>query len=237
MMSYCDDFFIYKINTVLLPSPYYFCKCENQQGNKLFLACPVGVPLKEGSSMSVSEIRNLTSLFKEDMINCGQDPNFILNAYAFMTNEANKDNVGWIKTDDYQYAKEIGNGYYHFFEARYIEDDRYLLCENIVDIKDYVDKDGFYTDDCKSIINAYYGNEQDFDNAYTNKEYREQVLAEMIFEETPYYDCKHYQEVNSAEINLDNVFSCFIHNIPYNESIETSKIILSDIDKEIDIDR
>lgn len=237
MMSYCDDFFIYKVNKVLSPTPYYFCKCENQRGSKLFLACPVGVPLKEGSSMSASEIRNLTSLFKKDITNCGQDPNFILNAYSFMTNEANKDNVGWIKTDDYQYTKKIGNGYYHFIEARYIEDDCYLLCEDIVDIKDYFNKDGSYTDECKEIISFYYGNEQNFNNAYLNEEFREQVLAEMIFEETPYYDCKHHQEVNSAEIDLDNVFSCFISNVPYGKAIELSKTTLSDIDKEIDMDR
>lgn len=236
-MNYHDEFFIYEVNKALSPKPYYFYKCENQKGNKLFLACPVNIPLREGSFISASEIRNHTSLFKADMINSGHNPKPILDDNAFMTNEANKDNAGWIKTDDYQYTKKIGNGYYHFIEARYIEDDRYLLCEDIVDIKDYFNKDGSYTDDCKNIVNAYYESEQNFNNTYLNKEYREQVLAEMIFEETPYYDCKHHQEVNSVEIDLDNVFSSFINNIPYDEAIEVSKITLSDIDKEVDIER
>lgn len=238
-MNNHDEFFIYEVNKALSPKPYYFYKCENQQGNKLFLACPIDIPLKEGTFISASEIRNHTSLFKADMINSGHNPKLILDDNAIMTNEANKDNAGWIETDDYQYTKKIGNGYYHFIEARYIEDDRYLLCEDIVDIKDCFNKDGSYTDECKEIINFYYENEQAFDNAYPNEEFREQVLAEMIFEETPYYNCKHHQEVNSAEIDLDNVFSCFINNVPYDEAVEVSKTILSDIDtdKEMDIDR
>lgn len=88
------------------------------------------------------------------------------------------------KTDDFQYVKRISEHVYLICEARYAEC-KYLVCIGTVDVEDYI-KDGL--SDVETTINAYYGSISEFKNQYSDVETREQILAEMIFEETPYYE-------------------------------------------------
>lgn len=91
----------------------------------------------------------------------------------------------WIKTDDLQYVLKVAAGHYKLVEARYAED-KYIICRDEVSIKDWLNDDGFYDEECVKIIKAYYSSVPDFEKAYENRNMREQVLAEMLFEETGY---------------------------------------------------
>lgn len=66
------------------------------------------------------------------------------------------------------------------------KEDKYLLCHGRVDIDDYLDANGTYDEECKSIICVYYGSVEEFYNVYMDLETRKQILAEMIFEERSY---------------------------------------------------
>lgn len=94
---------------------------------------------------------------------------------------------GYFQTDDLQYLKMLEKYMYHIIEARYAED-KYLICRAVIDLDDYINSDGTYTDDCIDTIKAYYGSVEEFHDSYLDEDTRKQILAEMIFEELPYYD-------------------------------------------------
>ena len=93
----------------------------------------------------------------------------------------------WIKTDDLQYVrmKDSNNKEWELIEGRYAED-KYLLCSMTLDLSDYFEKDGTYDKELENIIKANYGSVENFD--FTDEDTRNQLLAEMIFESTPYYE-------------------------------------------------
>ena len=109
----------------------------------------------------------------------------------------------WIKTDDLQYVKKIRNGVYKIAEARYAED-RYIVCRDKVIIANWLDSDGNYDSDCVEIIKVYYGSVDEFKEKWINSDMREQVLAEIIFEETPYDRTDKY-ELCTMEIVEDKL--------------------------------
>ena len=71
---------------------------------------------------------------------------------------------------------------------------------DINDVANWKTKDNYYTADCIDIINSYYGSVKEFENAYKNGAYREQILAEMIFESTTYTDTDAYEVVPGDEV-------------------------------------
>lgn len=99
---------------------------------------------------------------------------------------------GWTKTDDLQYIKKIDDGIYKIVEARYAEG-KYIVCKGKIVIKNWLDSDGNYDSDCVEIINAYYSSIDDFHKKWADLDMREQVLAEMIFEEAPYFAADKYE--------------------------------------------
>lgn len=99
---------------------------------------------------------------------------------------------GWTKTDDLQYVKKIDDGIYKIAEARYAED-KYIVCKGKIIIKNWLDSDGNYDSDCAEIIKAYYESIDDFHKKWTDLDMREHVLAEMIFEEMPYFATDKYE--------------------------------------------
>lgn len=99
---------------------------------------------------------------------------------------------GWTKTDDLQYVKKIDDGIYKIVEARYAED-KYIVCKGKIVIKNWLDSDGNYDSDCVEIINTYYSSIDDFHKKWADLNMREQVLAEMIFEEVPYFAADKYE--------------------------------------------
>lgn len=89
----------------------------------------------------------------------------------------------WQQTDERQYVQKISDGLYKLVEARH-DTDRYIICMGDVSIKDWIESDGSYSDDCRKIISQYYSSVQNFEESYEDRNMREQVLAEILFEET-----------------------------------------------------
>lgn len=106
----------------------------------------------------------------------------------------------WIKTDDFQYVRPFENRKWQVVEARYTENGKYIVCRGTIDVANWKTKDNYYTADCIDIINSYYGSVKEFENAYKNGAYREQILAEMIFESTTYTDTDAYEVVPEDEV-------------------------------------
>ena len=105
----------------------------------------------------------------------------------------------WLQTDDLQYSQKIKEGIYRFAEARYAEN-KYIICKGEIIIKNWLDSDNEYDADCKTIIQAYYSSVDNFLETYPDAEIREQVLAEMLFEETAYRDTDKYEIVSMDEV-------------------------------------
>lgn len=111
----------------------------------------------------------------------------------------------WIKTDDLQYLRKTGqkngHGVYEVIEARCAEDD-YVLCSGSISVCDYFDDDNSYNSYCTNVINSYYKSVENFENNYKDKETREQILAEMLFEETFYFELS-YRIVSGDDIEKE----------------------------------
>lgn len=89
----------------------------------------------------------------------------------------------WQQTDERQYVRKISDGLYKLVEARH-DTDRYIICMGDVSVKSWIESDGSYSDDCRKIISQYYSSVQNFEESYEDRDMREQVLAEILFEET-----------------------------------------------------
>ena len=134
--------------------------------------------------------------------------------------------IKWTKTDDLQYVKKINREKYKIAEARYAED-KYLLCKGEVDITEFMLEDGTYDSQCKSIINSYYESVEYFKECYADEETQNQILAEMIFESTPYYDTK-YKIVSEDDVE-QSLFDFMAEEVSERYEIElknTAKVIL-----------
>lgn len=98
-------------------------------------------------------------------------------------------NTDWIQTDDLQYVRQVEEYVYELAEARYIgpaDKDSYLIVSDRIHIRDWLDDDGSYADDCVEIIKAFYSSIEAYEQAAENADVGYQYLAEMIFEETAY---------------------------------------------------
>ena len=98
-------------------------------------------------------------------------------------------NTDWIQTDDLQYVRQVEEYVYELAEARYIgpaDKDSYLIVSDRIDIRDWLDDDGSYADDCVEIIKAFHSSIEAYEQAAKNADVGYQYLAEMIFEETAY---------------------------------------------------
>ncbi len=105
------------------------------------------------------------------------------------------ENNQFIQTDDLQYLRKIGDTEYQLVEARYAED-KYIICSGSVDVEELLDKAGNLNEEGKSLVKTYYGDVQDFN--YTDKDTRNQLLAEMYFESTAYYELSYEMVPESA---------------------------------------
>ena len=105
----------------------------------------------------------------------------------------------WIKTDDLQYIKKKKDGIYTIVEARCVGN-VYVVLRGEVIIANWLDSDKNYNSDCKKIIESYYGSVTYFEANYSDEEFREQVLAELIFEEVLNWDEDFYEIVTENEV-------------------------------------
>ena len=82
---------------------------------------------------------------------------------------ANRPEPRWVKTDDFQYLRAKGNGVFELIEANYC-DGKYAISEaEEVDINNYLNADGSYTEEASSIIKAYYHDDGDFNASWGDR--------------------------------------------------------------------
>ena len=98
----------------------------------------------------------------------------------------------WINTDDMQRCRYLGNHKYHLIEADEINDDSFLVSEDmIVDMTpggEWIDKDGNMTPEMKGLYSSYYKDERALE-AYEPDD-KEQILAEIVYEQTSVLNTK-----------------------------------------------
>ena len=99
----------------------------------------------------------------------------------------------WIKTDDLQFLRKTGEKEYELAEVRY---GNYIV-QGMITVPDISQKfllERMY----QNYIRYYYSSLDEFLESYPDKEDREQVLAEIIFESVPISQLK-YQFVPEEE--------------------------------------
>lgn len=102
------------------------------------------------------------------------------------------------KTDDLQYVARTGEDSFYIIEAREAGD-KHIVCNGLVNIKNWLDSDGEYDADAVGIIKSYYESVDNFHANYTNPDTRKQILAEMFFESTPYSEWD-YRLVGESDV-------------------------------------
>lgn len=88
----------------------------------------------------------------------------------------------WIKTDDFQYVKPLGNRQFCCIDASECDEKHLMNQPKIVDLNGYMDKDG-YSEELKDIIKMYNKSVEEFQESYPEKDW-DQILAEMVYETT-----------------------------------------------------
>lgn len=130
----------------------------------------------------------------------------------------------WVNSDDMQRCRMLIPGIYELIEANEdnkIDSDepKFVISESkVIDIDNHM-TDGKYDDETISIIKSYYGTVENFENNYPDQTSREQVLAEMIYEQTSclFYDYGIFDEATTQKI-LD--FYCENNKLPNEEEIK-----------------
>lgn len=106
-------------------------------------------------------------------------------------NQQEENAKSWIKTDDMQWARKVGNGQYLLMEVRYWGDN-YVLCRGFIDLDDY-------KDDYPSLIKGYYDSWEALVDSYPDEEERNQILAEIAFEKIDTYVLEHNKAFKTEE--------------------------------------
>lgn len=202
---------------------------EDREGKRVCFAVPrVDTPsnkeisllsIKEGDTVLSSWIQAYSCAFINECEHRGINPQPVLDNYKLIEKKANEMAHGWIKSDDFQYIKHIANGAYNCIEARPVDfgTDNYIICQSIVNIYDYVNADGSYDADGVEIIKTYYGRVEDFN--YEDEEFKNQVFAEMVFEETSYADCDNFKMVTASEDTLTAIMEAYIQGMSFQDAI------------------
>lgn len=167
--------------------------------SKIWTKDDVKGAIEESGYELTEEILNQTILDMEDMatLNDCQDYEWdFINGSIKDAYEEILARRGWIKTDDTQYLKKLRAGVYKLVQSTELPDGNYSVFTNTIVIANWMDSDGMYDANCRSIMKSYYGSIEKFEDKYPNPEHREQVLAEMLFESTCSYDSEETETVN-----------------------------------------
>lgn len=114
--------------------------------------------------------------------------------------------MGYVKTDDYQFQKKIGDGVYRMADVMEMPDGNYRVFGDTVDLRE------FSKEHTEAIILAYYDSINELCEAYPDEEVRKGIIAECIFEtqswQNPEFSKDNVIEENILEVICRNVDSC-----------------------------
>ncbi len=89
----------------------------------------------------------------------------------------------FIRTDDMQLLRKVKDGVFELCEFSNSGDD-YLFSYDKIIIANWKDSDSEWDSDAISIIKSYYKSLDDLRKSVSSKEEEEQIVAEMLFEQT-----------------------------------------------------
>ena len=186
----------------IVPDDMFCCPprmIDDVIASKIWTKDDVKGAIEESDYELPEEILNQTILDMEDMatLNDCQDYEWdFINGSIKDAYEEILARRGWIKTDDTQYLKKLRAGVYKLVQSTELPDGNYSVFTNTIVIANWMDSDGMYDANCRSIMKFYYGSIEKFEDKYPDPEHREQVLAEMLFESTCSYDSEETETVN-----------------------------------------
>lgn len=223
------EYFVYRVIDVDSPIRHLSVQAEDREGKRVCFAVPridspsnketSSLGIKEGDTILLSWIQAYSCAFINECEHRGINPQPVLDNYKLIEKKANEIAHDWIKSDDFQYIKHIANGAYNCIEARPVDfgTDNYIICQSIVNIYDYMNADSSYDADGIEIIKTYYGRVEDFN--YEDEEFKNQVFAEMVFEETSYADCDNFKMITASEDALTAIMEAYIHGTSFQDAI------------------
>lgn len=186
----------------IVPDDMFCCPprmIDDVIASKIWTKDDVKGAIEESGYELTEEILNQTILDMEDMatLNDCQDYEWdFINGSIKDAYEEILARRGWNKTDDTQYLKKLRAGVYKLVQSTELPDGNYSVFTNTIVIANWMDSDGMYDANCRSIMKSYYGSIEKFEDKYPDPEHREQVLAEMFFESTCSYDSEEMETVN-----------------------------------------
>ena len=90
--------------------------------------------------------------------------------------EAHLEELGYVKTDDYQFQKKIDDGVYRMADVMEMPDGNYRVFGGKVDLSEYSQEH------IEAIVLSYYDSMNTLCEAYPDEEVRKGIIAECIFE-------------------------------------------------------
>lgn len=202
------------INTIV-PDDMFCCPprmIDDVIASKIWTKDDVRGVIEESGHELTEELLNQTLNDMEDMATLNDCQDYEWNFINGSIKDAHEEILarhGWIKTDDTQYLKKLRAGVYKLVQSAELPDGNYNICTNTIVIANWMDSDGLYDADCRSILKSYYGSLEEFEDAYPDPEHREQVLAEMLFESTCDYDSEETETVDN-EMEAQKVVDKFL---------------------------
>lgn len=199
----------------IVPDDMFCCPprmIDDVIASKIWTKDDVKGAIEESGYELTEEILNQTILDMEDMatLNDCQDYEWdFINGSIKDAYEEILARRGWIKTDDTQYLKKLRAGVYKLVQSTELPDGNYSVFTNTIVIANWMDSDGMYDANCRSIMKFYYGSIEKFEDKYPDPEHREQVLAEMLFESTCSYDSEETETVN-GKLKAQKVIDKFL---------------------------
>jgi len=106
--------------------------------------------------------------------------------------EEHLEKLGYVKTDDYQFQKKLGDGVYRMADVMEMPDGNYRVFGDTVDLSEYSFQHTM------AIVLAYYDSMNALCEAYPDEEVRKGIIAECIFE-TESWHAPEYGEHISEE--------------------------------------
>lgn len=234
-MNIDNEYLVYKVIGANIPIQHLCVQAENRKGDRVCFAVPridspsnkenLSTGIQEGDIVLSSWIQAYSCAFISECEYRGIDPQPFLDNYKLIEKKANEMAHSWVKSDDFQYIKHIAYGAYNCIEARPVDfgTDNYLLCQSVVNIYDYMNADGSYDEDGIEIIKTYYDKVEDFN--YEDKDFKNQVFAEMVFEETSYSDCDNFRMLTASEDILTAIMEAYTQGTSFQDAIKLADTV------------
>lgn len=108
--------------------------------------------------------------------------------------EEHLEELGYVKTDDYQFQKKIDDGVYRMADVLEMPDGNYRVFGDEVDLSEYSQEH------IEAIVLSYYDSMNTLCDAYPDEEVRKGIIAECIFETESCYSLEYSEHVSKGQV-------------------------------------